>query len=238
MRALLKRQPSLPLHPLKWLQIGCLGLLMTAAQAAPTGALPAEGIQKSLLEELNVARTAPMKYVGYLKDHRREFKGLVYVGFGGDRLITQEGVTAVDEAIAALSKQPPLAPLKFSQGLARAALDHVLDSGPKGLVSHEGADGSSPAARVGRYGEVGTASGECISYGFYEARQIVMALIIDDGVASRGHREIIYNGKYRLAGIARGPHQTFKTLCVIDFADTFKDDPAAILKRQSKPTHK
>jgi len=222
--------------PHKLLRVCWLGLVITVAHAAPNAGVPASGdaIQRAVLNELNVARTTPLKYVEYLKDQRTRFKGDVFMGTPGVRLVTHEGVAAVDEAIAALSSQTPLEPLKFSSGLALAALDHVQDSGPTGLVSHEGSDGSSSGARVRRYGQVVKGSGECISYGFYEARQIVMALIIDDGVASRGHRHIIFNGDFHLAGMATGPHKTFKHMCVIDFAGSYTDDPQAIRKRQAK----
>lgn len=217
------------------LRTGWLGLMMTVAQAGPnTGAVPAEGIQKAVLDELNVARTTPMKYVEHLKDHRRAFKGKLFIGTAGVRRMTNEGVAAVDEAIAALSKQAPLPALKFSEGLALAALDHVEDTGPKGLVSHEGSDGSGSGTRIRRYGDVAGASGECISFGYYEARQIVMALIIDDGVPSRGHRRSIYNEKFQFAGMAAGPHKTFKNMCVIDFATAYSDDQQAIRKRRGK----
>ena len=234
--ALLQSHFPALVSPLKLLRACWLGLLITVAHAAANAGGPATGdaIQKALLSELNVARTTPLKYVEYLKDQRSRFKGNDFMGTPGVRLVTHEGVAAVDEAIAELSSQAPLDPLQFSQGLALAALDHVQDSGAKGLVSHEGSDGSSSGARVRRYGQVVKGSGECISYGFAEARQIVMALIIDDGVASRGHRRSIFNGDFHLAGMATGPHKTFKHMCVIDFANAYTDDPQAIRKRQAK----
>lgn len=209
---------------------------MTVAHAAPEAPAPAHinEIQKAVLSELNVARTTPLKYVEYLKDRRSRFKDKFFIGTPGVRVLTREGAAAVDEAIAALAKQPPLAALKFSEGLALAALDHAQDTGPKGLVSHDGSDGSDTAARIRRYGKVENVLGECISFGHNEARQIVLTLIIDDGVANRGHRRNIYNGDFRLAGIACGQHQTFKNMCVIDFAGAYKEDKPAILKRQTK----
>ena len=235
-RAPLKNNFPALISPLKLLALGWLVVMAVAAPAAPDATRPAPigGLEKAVLDELNVARTAPLKYVEYLKDRRSRFKGNSYIGTPGVRVITREGVAAVDEAIAALSKQQPLAALKFSEGLALAARDHVQDTGPKGLVSHDGSDGSDSAARISRYGKVENVSGECISYGHNQARQIVLTLIIDDGVASRGHRRNIYNGAFRLAGIACGPHQTFKNMCVIDFAAAYKEDPQAILERQTQ----
>jgi len=221
---------------LTFLICGWLGLVMSLAHAAPdaTTTVHISEIQKAVLNELNVARTTPMKYVEYLKDRRRGFKGKIFSAPGGIRVTTREGVAAVDEAIEALSKQAPLAALQFSEGLALAALDHVLDTGPKGLVSHDGSDDSNPVTRVSRYGELEQVSGECISFGHSEARQIVLTLIIDDGVPSRGHRLSIYKQEFRLAGIARGPHKTYKDMCVIDFACVFKEDKLAIRKRLAK----
>ena len=233
------RHPLPPNFPaavtiLRLLRVGWLGLVMATAASAASGPAPREGIQKAVFDELNLARTAPGKYVEYLKDQRSRFKGNLFIGTPGVRMMTHEGVAAVDEAIAALAKQAPVAALKFSEGLALAALDHVQDTGPKGIVSHEGTDGEMSGSRARRYGRVEHGSGECISYGFYEARQIVMALIIDDGVAGRGHRRNIYDGDFRLVGMASGPHKTFKTLCVIDFAVGYQDDPVAIRQRPAK----
>lgn len=191
-------------------------------------------LQKAVVAELNVARTQPMKYVEYLKAHKLKFNGNHYREDDGRKMSTKEGVAAVDEAIEFLSKQKPLGELKFSEGLSLAALDHVEDTGPAGITGHTGADGSDAAARVQRYGKWEKRTGENISYGFSAAKAIVMQLIIDDGVADRGHRSNIYQPAYRVVGIAIGPHKRYQHMCVMDFAGGYRDDRSAMRKRKSK----
>jgi uncharacterized protein YkwD len=59
--------------------------------------------------------------------------------------------------------------------------------------------------------------GEAISYGA-AGLQVVIDLIVDDGVPDRGHRHAILNPIYREVGIAIGPHRRYGTMCVMDFA--------------------
>jgi uncharacterized protein YkwD len=63
--------------------------------------------------------------------------------------------------------------------------------GPDGLMGHTGTDGSDPYARMNRYGTV-LDGGENIAYGTFTGRDTVMGLVIDDGVASRGHRDNVF----------------------------------------------
>ncbi len=80
--------------------------------------------------------------------------------------------------------------------MSSGARDHVRDSGPRGRTEHVGTDGSNPWDRVNRYGSWLVAMGENIAYGSYEpsdAHQVVMQLIIDDGVRGRGHRDNIFS---------------------------------------------
>jgi uncharacterized protein YkwD len=50
-----------------------------------------------------------------------------------------------------------------------------------------------------------------------------MQLIIDDGVASRGHRVNIFKKDYKVVGIAVGPHKKYGEMCAMDFAGGFVD---------------
>ncbi len=63
-------------------------------------------------------------------------------------------------------------------------------------------------------------SGENLAFGTYNAKDIVMDLLIDDGVASLGHRKNIFNPKFTKVGVAYGDHKRYKKCTVIDFMST------------------
>ena len=180
-------------------------------------------LDKEILKELNLARQHPKKYATFIEQERPYYVGKFIKRPGEITIITNEGVSAVDEAIRFLKKVNPVAPLNYSAGMSRAAMDHVQDQGRKGTFGHRGSDGSQPADRVSRYGKWLETVGENISYGRDVARDIVIGLIVDDGVPSRGHRNNIFNPQFRIVGIACGAHKTFGTMCVMNFAGDFVD---------------
>ena len=137
---------------------------------------------------------------------------------------TQEGVAAVNEAIEFLKSTAPVPLLRVSRGLCAAAKVHAEDQGPKGLVSHEGSDKSTPDERMNRFGRWGQAYGENIEYGNFTAEEIVMQLIINDGVPERSHRKNIFNPLYGVVGVSFGPHHRYGQMCVIDFAGTYREE--------------
>ena len=180
-------------------------------------------LEWGILNEMNLARTKPKIYADLLKAYRQGFQGRLLKRPGKIDLLTQEGVSAVDEAIRALGQQKPLGEMIVSRGMSRAAADHVKDTGPSGITGHTGQDGSTPFVRMERYGNWKSTAGENISYGNDEARAVVMQLIIDDGVSSRGHRKNIYNEKFNTIGIACGQHAKYKTMCVTTLAGGFEE---------------
>ena len=137
--------------------------------------------------------------------------------------MTTEGPTAWHEAIQALREQSTLNKLEWDDGLALAARDHCNDIGPKGLVQHEGSDGTQVWHRIRRYGKAGGTLGENISFGEYESgEEILTALFIDDGVADRGHRNALQNNAYNKTGIAFCDHNSqYKNMISFAYATTF-----------------
>ena len=65
--------------------------------------------------------------------------------------------------------------------------------------------------------------GENVSYGKASAREVVLALIIDDGQPARKHRKNIFNPNFNVAGAAFGPHARFGTVCSMDFAGGYAE---------------
>ncbi len=130
--------------------------------------------------------------------------------------MTAEGVAAVDEAINFLQAAKPLPAMAITMGHCLAAKDHAHDLAQKGMTGHRGSDGSSPNARLDRYGRWEGKVGENIVYEVNTARQIVIGLIIDDGTQNRGHRSNIFDPNHRVAGVSISDSSTNGAKCVLN----------------------
>jgi uncharacterized protein YkwD len=175
-----------------------------------------------LVREMNLAREHPADYANYIEEMRSHFDGNQLVLPGGTRLRTKEGVHALDDAIRFLRHAHPQSPLSLSPGMCRASADHCADQAG-GRRGHDGSDHSNPATRISRYGEWGGGWGENLAYGKANARDIIMALIIDDGLPARKHRKNIFNPKFNVVGAAFGAHAVYRTVCSVDFAGSYAE---------------
>lgn len=178
-----------------------------------------------MLEKINFAREHPQEYADQLRQYRDEFDGHVLYRPGDDSgIVTQEGAQAVDEAIDFLERQAPLPPLSQGQLLALAAHDMVEMQGYDGSVGHTPHDGSSPGQRVKRRGG-DIYVGESISYGYDAPDDVVMQMIVDDGVPMRGHRKLLFAKNYQFAGVGCGEHPQYRFMCVVDLSGTATGGP-------------
>jgi len=97
--------------------------------------------------------------------------------------------------------------------LTSVAQQHATESGKTGHVGHKNFNKRFKPFMGNPYTNVG----ENCSYGYYRAIDIVMTLLIDDGIKGVGHRENTLNPQFNSVGVAIREHKTYRFNCVIDF---------------------
>ena len=177
---------------------------------------------KRVIVELNKARSNPARYAeetvkplfDYYEDNLLKLPGIVPVH-------SKEGVLAARELYDYLKLLRPRRVLWPSEGMCRAATDHVRDQFDTRKVGHIGSDGSLPQERINRYG-VARVTSEAIAYGNRSGGLIVLQLLVDDGVQNRGHRKALLDARFRKIGVSIGPNPVFGRACDILLADDFR----------------
>lgn len=116
-----------------------------------------------------------------------------------------------------VGKLPPLIP---EEDLFKVAEGHALTSGKKGTTGHQGMDKRFAHLKGNPY----MAWAENCAYGYDAAIEMVIILLIDDGIPSLGHRKNILHPDYNSVGVAIRPHIEYGTNCVMDFGKKSRSD--------------
>ena len=179
-------------------------------------------IEKDVILEMNMVRCDPKKYAElYIKTELQYYNGRLFKKPGEITLQTNEGREAAESCIAELSRMRSAGILKPEIGLARGAADHTKDQSKSGRTGHNGSDGSTPFTRIKRYGGGYTTAGENIAYGGTRGRELIVQLLIDDGVPGRGHRKNIMSRDFTQTGVSFATHSDYRTMCVINYANGY-----------------
>ncbi len=155
--------------------------------------------EKDVIYILNLIRSYPALFAktvlkkypglsgnGYLADDTYYFKSLV------DTLLTLE----------------PVQMLYPDKTCYISAKSHAYQSGITGYVGHER---KVPDSKLKKH-----YYGECCDYGHKDALEIVLSLLIDEGIPSLGHRDICLSS-YTKIGVSIQPHKIYGTNTVLDF---------------------
>lgn len=154
-------------------------------------------LEKDVLLEINKARTDPRAYAAlYL---------LQYVKNGS-------ASAAMKECIIEMKNTKALNALQPGKGLALAAKEWVTAQGAGGGVGHD----MHTDPRIRKHWACST-WGENISYGYDDARKIVIQLLEDNSDPGRRHRKNILSRAYTHVGIGFGTHTRYDYMCVQDF---------------------
>ncbi len=146
--------------------------------------------EKELIYWLNYARLNPQKFcTKYILPRYKTRLNNVYVA------------TLIDYMLA-MKPVPALIPDKK---LYESATCHAVSMGKVGKIGHGRLDGCKSSF-----------SEECCSYGLSNPIDIVIQLLIDEGITSLGHRYICL-GTYSKVGVSIRPHHSYGTNAVLDF---------------------
>jgi len=180
--------------------------------------------EKDMILELNKVRYNPAMYANKcIQGMNMRFEGKILKSPGKTDLLTFEGKVAYDECLKELGKSKPAPLLYPSTAMTKACRLLVTDQSSTGKTGHTGKGNSTTVDRAKRFGQFEGNYAENIHYGDSDPAFAVIALLIDDGVLSRGHRNTILDPTFSLVGAAIGSHKTFTKMFVSTFATRFTE---------------
>ena len=175
-------------------------------------------LKQEIINEHNKIRRNPKSYIPILEKQLKWFRGTVLERPDLDCGIqTSEGVSAYKEAINFLKTQKPIAELIYDDEIAKASQDHADDIGYTGSVDYIGSNGETNDDRLKKYIEWDITIAENIDFGASSGEDVVVTLLVDDGVEDRGHRENMFNTKIKYFGVGIAEHREYDICTVIDY---------------------
>jgi uncharacterized protein YkwD len=180
-------------------------------------------LSKNIVQEHNVIRSNPSLYIPILETYLKLFKGYTLHRPNGQQIETNEGPKAYQEAIHYLKEVSVLKPLQRDERLDKACLDHVIDIGKNGITGHEGSDGKYFVDRIEKYAEWDGVITENIDFMSSNAVDVMIGLIVDDGVPLRVHRKTIFSPDINYIGCGSGEHSVFGIVNVLNYVGEIGD---------------
>ena len=177
-------------------------------------------IQTTLYKELNKLRQDPKSYIPLIKAQMETIKknNVLKKKDSNLQIQTLEGKAAYNEAILFLEKQEPVNPLTKEIKLSYAAQDLAKDIGERGIVSHQDKEGNYVSERIEKYCEWDYCANEVIEVSSRNVKDILISLLVDDGVRDRPDRRALFQNIYNYVGISCGPHTEYEIVTVLVFA--------------------
>lgn len=155
--------------------------------------------EKNVIYILNLIRANPVLFTRTVL--------VKYPSVSGNDYLAEDSFYFIS-LVNALEKLEPLDMLTPDKSCFTSAKCHAYTSGITGYVGHER---KTKECKTKRY-----FYGECCDYGHKDPLDIVLSLLIDEGVPSLGHRMVCL-GDYAKIGVSIQPHMQYGNNAVLDF---------------------
>ena len=179
-----------------------------------------------LLQAINKVRTDPKSIIPAVNKKLSFLNsdGNAFVIPGKDVENCVEGAAPYQELLEQLDSMRPIVTLlDVPMGMLLAARDHTNDLARRMEVTQEGSDNSTAQMRLNRYGRVGMKSSQLLSLGQSDVQDIVIQLLVDDGIPTRVDRKALLDPEARVCGVSIGKHSIHDTVAVITLAHEYTD---------------
>lgn len=155
--------------------------------------------EKEIIYILNLIRMNPVLFANTVVKNYPQKSGEGY-------LVNSDYYKSLLDTLKKIRPRTQL--LMPDQSCFNSAKCHALYSGATGYVGHERSTAECKAKEF--------FNAECCDYGHNNPLDIVMSLLIDEGVPSLGHREACL-GFYKKIGVSVQTHQRYGFNAVLDF---------------------
>ena len=175
-----------------------------------------ERIKREVIAESNRIRTNPKAYIPILEEYLKNFDGnLLTLPEKKEILETEEGPRAYKEAIEFLKNQKPINIIEYDEEASKVAQDYskFLSNSKEDQVEDE----SQIEQRVEKYLEYDYSISENIDFGGSTGIEVIVNLLVDDGVKNRTHRDNLFSDKYEYYGVGVFEHPEYDYCTVIDY---------------------
>ena len=176
-----------------------------------------EKLKKEVINETNRIRSNPKSYIPILETYIKYFDGNILEKPDTDTGIeTQEGAFAYQEAINFLKSQKPIEPLIYDEEVSKASQELSDLMGKTGNTG-ENAEDNNIEERISKYVDWDVAISENIDFGGFTGEDVIINLLVDDGVEDRSHRSNLFNTKIKYFGVGTSFHKEYEICTVIDY---------------------
>ena len=174
-----------------------------------------DSIEIQLLKEHNKIRNSPSIYISILKEAKKLFRKNNVLHFYNEMPFrTIEGSETINEAINFLSNQKPLKNFILSSELIKSCKDVSNELGKNGIVNHS----KNLPQYIEKYCEWGGMLCENLDFGTKQAQNIMIKLLLCDGIKQRFQRLNIFKPELKYIGISQNSHIKYGICTVIHYA--------------------